>query len=79
MTILLSVMMLLTLAHFIYESIVAPSLRLKIRYDLFALRDELRFLKIKRGSSLDDKHYVYLQDSINTMISHLARYDIATF
>jgi len=78
LSVLLAVMVLLTLAHFIYESILAPSFRLKIRYEALALRDELRLLKMQRGGTLDDKHYEYLQDSINTMISNLARFDVAT-
>jgi hypothetical protein len=51
---------------------------LSIRYKLFTLRDELRSLKIECGDSLEDKHYAYLQDSLNTIIAHLPRYDMAT-
>lgn len=34
----------LAFAHFIYEGIVAPSLRMKLRNQMFELRDELRHL-----------------------------------
>jgi hypothetical protein len=78
MSVLVSVILLLTLAHFIYESILAPSFLLKIRYEAFALRDDLRLLKMERGDTLDDRHYEYLQDSINTLISNLPRFDVAT-
>ena len=78
MSVLLTIMLLLTLAHLVYESILAPSFRLKIRYQAFALRDDLRLLKMEHGDTLDDKHYEHLQDSINTMISNLARFDVAT-
>jgi hypothetical protein len=67
----------LTLLHFIYESILAPSFRLHLRFQLFRLRDELRNLKIDR-TGLDDRHFYYLQDSINTLIANLARFDAAT-
>lgn len=78
MIILLETMFFLTLAHFIYESILAPSWRLSLRYRLFALRDEVRELKGVGQGLLDDEHYAYLQDSINTMIAMIHRYDVAT-
>lgn len=66
----------LALFHFVYESILAPSFRLSLRFKLFALRDELRALKIECGARLDDKHFHFLQDSINALISVLFRVDI---
>lgn len=71
------------LFHFIYESILAPSFRLELRFELFKLRDEVRLLKIDNLSSnanepeFVDRHYGYLQDSINSLISILCRYDLA--
>lgn len=64
--------------HFVYESILAPSWRLSIRYKLFALRDELRMLKIEHGELLDDKHFHYLQDSINATIFVLPKIEVVT-
>lgn len=77
MTVLLEIMFFLALVHFIYESILAPSWRLRLRFRLFALRDELRALKGECRGLLDDEHFAYLQDSINTMIAMLHRYDVA--
>ncbi len=72
------------LGHFVYESILAPSMRLELRFELFKLRDEVRFLKMKNLSSkaasepeFVDEHYGYLQDSINALLCVLYRYDIA--
>lgn len=79
MTILLETMFFLALAHFIYESILAPSWRLSLRFKLFALRDEARALKAGCPDLLDNQHYAHLEDSIDTMIAVLHRYDIATF
>jgi hypothetical protein len=62
--------------HFVYEAIIAPSLRLKIRFELFALRDKLRELKINHGDTLDNKHFKHLQDSINSIILMLPRFDV---
>lgn len=57
--------------HFVYESIVAPSLRLELRFELFRLRDEVELLKI--GSLRAE-----LQDSINSLICLLFRFDPVT-
>ena len=72
------------LCHFVYESILAPSLRLELRFELFKLRDEVRFLKMNNLSSkaasepeFVDEHYGYLQDSINSLLCILHRYDLA--
>ena len=78
MSILLETMFFLALAHFIYESILAPSWRLNLRYKLFTLRDELRALRGDRDVRLDEEHYLHLQDSINTMIAMLHRYDVVS-
>jgi hypothetical protein len=78
MTFILFALVLGATCHFVYESILAPSFRLKLRFDLFALRDELRRLKIERDSGLNDEHFEYLQGSLNTLISVLYRFDFAT-
>ena len=67
----------LALLHFWYEGILSPSLRLEIRYRLFELRDEARMLKIRRGNDFQDKHFHYLQDSLNGLIRNLGRIDLA--
>jgi hypothetical protein len=68
----------LVLFHFVYESILAPSFRLKLRFELLCLRDELRMLKIQLGDSLGDEHFHRLRDSINALISMLYRFDVVT-
>lgn len=68
----------LAIIHFIYEAIIAPSMRFKARLDLFRLRDELRSMKIKHGDTLDDKHFNYLQDSINSTINMIPRFELMT-
>ncbi|MEP7245690.1 MAG: hypothetical protein ABI885_18725 [Gammaproteobacteria bacterium] len=64
--------------HFLYESVLAPSFRLKLRFELFALRDELRRLKIERADCLDDTHFDFLQESLNGLIRILDRFSVAT-
>src|SRR5262249_18411987 len=68
----------LCFAHFIYDGIILPSIRLKFRYRLFRLRDELRELKVLEGEKLEDTVFHYLQGSINNAIRMIPRSDIAT-
>jgi hypothetical protein len=78
MTYVLLFLVLGVIWHFVFESIIAPSIRLDLRYRLFELRDELRSLKIEAGSKLDHKHFTYLHESVNVTIAFLAHFDIAT-
>jgi hypothetical protein len=64
--------------HLVYESIIAPSLRLKLRYELFKLRDRVRSLKIIHGHQFSDVHFSYLEDSINTLLQSLQNFDAIT-
>jgi hypothetical protein len=54
--VMLQLMFFLALAHFIYESILAPSWRLSLRFRLFSLRDEVRALEADCRDGLDDEH-----------------------
>lgn len=78
MSLALAIMVLLALGHFVYEGIIAPSLRMDLRYKFFALRDELRRLKEAHPAELSDKHYRALEDSINGFIQMLPRFDVGT-
>jgi len=77
MATLLFFLILLSILIFVYESIILPSVRLRIRYQIFALRDKLRFLKIEKGNALDDEAFAYSQDCLNTLLAFLHRYDFS--
>lgn len=64
--------------HFVYEGIVAPSLRCKLRYRFFAVRDTLRRAKVSLGDSLTDDAYVLLQELINNAVVRLPRIELMT-
>jgi hypothetical protein len=70
------VLVILAVIHFIFEGIIAPSYRLELQYNLFRLRDDLRRLKIRKSDQLSDKHFHWLQDSINGVIRNIERVDI---
>lgn len=48
--------------HFIYESLIAPNLRLKIRHDLFIERDKLYAIKISADTQTVDKTAIEIID-----------------
>jgi len=57
--------------HFIYERIVAITWRDELRHALFALRDDLRSLKIARPGECPDDLFALLDDSIARWINKL--------
>jgi hypothetical protein len=68
----------LALFHFIYESILAPSFRMKLHFELCALRDELRRLNWTRGQELTRGTYAYLDEALVCLDSMLHRFDVGT-
>ena len=72
-TSLLGILMLvlfgLGIFHFIYEGVIAPSLRKLIQYKLFELRDSLRLLRYEGSDSCSKDVFVVLQESLNNSIN----------
>lgn len=62
--------------HFLMESIIAPSVRLSVRFQLFALRDRVRALRMKCGDALDSETYHFLESSISRTIKHLSNINL---
>ena len=54
MSFLILIICLLAMWHFVVESIVVPSARAALRLRLFALRDELRNLRVEGGAAEDE-------------------------
>lgn len=65
----------LAILHLVYEGIVAPSIRLKLRYRLFSVRDELRQIKSDE-TKFSEKLFGATQGQINTGLRMLHRTDI---
>jgi len=78
MTIFLIVILILAFCHFIYEGVFLPSIRLSLRFRLFELRDEVRFLKFKYSDEFSDDAFDYLHQTLNAAIHILPRIDIRT-
>lgn len=70
----------LALWHFVWDGIIVPSMLIRLRYQLFALRDRLRRLKIEQQDRLSDEIFHMLDGSINDLIDRLPHIDmIAAF
>lgn len=54
--------------HFVYDGIIAPSLRLDLRFRLFKLRDQVRVLRIDQGHQFTEEAYEILEGTINCAI-----------
>lgn len=72
MTIFIIFLTLISIAHFVYESIIAPSLRMHLRNQLFELRDEIRAIKAKGVEAADEEAFWYAHDGINTLLDRLS-------
>lgn len=57
--------------HFVYEGIIAPSIRLHLRNRLFVLRDELRLAHIDGISQIDEKAFWFVHNGINNFLNRL--------
>lgn len=77
MKILFLLFIIFSIIHYFYETILAPSFHLSLKYDLFTLRDRLRRLKKAYGNRFDASTYKYMQSSINNLISTLPAIDIS--
>lgn len=63
--------------HFIWEGIMLPSIRLRLRYKLFAVRDRLRWLKSEQRDDCPEEVFQYLQSAINTGLNLIHRTDLS--
>ncbi len=59
-------------AHGIYEGILAPSFRMKARFDVFELRDSLR------SECAESTAFTIIQEQMNIAISAMPNYNITT-
>lgn len=71
LTVLFYVLLGLGAAHFIYERIILPSIRLHYRNQLFALRDVARERIIDGGSESSVQAATLVHDSLNNAINRL--------
>jgi hypothetical protein len=79
MSTLIIILAALALYHFVYEAIVAPSIRLHLRNKLFVLRDEIRGLKASGNLEVEDgQAFWYVHDGINYFLDRLPSLTLAS-
>lgn len=62
--------------HFVWEGILAPSFRFGLRFELFQLRDEVRWLHHKEPQDCTEEVFMCIQGTINNGIRILPKTDI---
>ena len=70
------VVMALAVWHLVYEAILLPSFRLSLRFRLFKLRDELRWLRVRHPTEVPEEVFQLLQGRVNTGLKLLPFMDI---
>lgn len=61
----------ISILHFIYDGIILPSIRQNYRNELFALRDELRWIMIEGIDNTDIAAFNLVHDAINSFANRL--------
>jgi hypothetical protein len=79
MATILFILFLLSVYHFIYDSILLPSLRLDLRYRLFVNRDKLVKLKILHNDKISDDIFNSLYSSINGALNRLPYLSVSLY
>ncbi len=68
----------LVLWHFVYQSILLPTIRLKLRFELFKIRDKIRNLKISYNEGFPDEAFRFTESSINSLLLNLHFLEFST-
>ncbi len=76
MNTLIIIFIILCVLHLSYECLILPTLRLRGKYKLFALRDRLRSYEIKNGGTLNKNLMRYMHGSINVSIQTVDFFDM---
>ncbi|MEA5123327.1 hypothetical protein [Xanthomonas floridensis] len=61
----------LALGHFLYEGVIAPSLRDRLNDEMFELRDRLRRIKLEQGEACPQQAFEIAHNGINQYVHRL--------
>lgn len=75
---LLTALVVLSVWHFAWEMILLPTVRMRYRDKLFALRDELRRLRFEDKADLSDDVFEALEDKLNYFTNNLHRLTLSS-
>ncbi|QIM65248.1 hypothetical protein [Frederiksenia canicola] len=77
MTWLFYITLTLAIGHFVYESIIAPNLRVGIRNELFEIKDELDSICLDELSENDKAIYYMLHSSLTGLMLRLPKLNLS--
>lgn len=77
-SILAVVVIVLSLAHFLYETIIAPTLRLRIKFAFFGVRDRAFHAHMKQPDTFTREDYELFVESINGVMRHTSEITLST-
>ena len=75
----LFILFLLIIIHLLYQEVFLHTLRLKLKYDFYGLRDQLRQLRQEQRGKLGNKQYKLLEDMINNSIKYISNFRLGNF
>lgn len=78
LSILLPILFISILWHFVYEAIIAPSLRLSLKFDYDKLKDELWMLRYENHVELNNEVFQLLESKIEGGIDSLGSLNIVS-
>lgn len=71
MTYVFLVVVLIAIWHFVYDGIIAPSIRQRYRNELFKIRDQLRGAKIEGIAKSDERAFWFVHDGVDNFLDRL--------
>ena len=71
MNIIFIFLIIIVIWHFLYEGIIAPSIRIHLRNKLFVIRDELRQVKADGLLANDERAFWFVHEGVNNFLNRL--------
>jgi hypothetical protein len=71
MNVLIMILIVLAGYHLVWESVIIPNLRLRLKYKLSSLQDELWRIKITDGKKIDDEAFDISNEAFINSIDHV--------
>ena len=76
---LVLIFLVLVAVHAIYECILLPSIQDNLKYKLFKMRDDLRYVKIQEKEYVSEEIYQYLHEALNNSIRLVNSINFSTY
>lgn len=78
MATLFFICLVIAILHFFYESVILPSLSLRLKYKFDKLKDELIMMAIKKGDDFDEKEYNFTMHNVELLSKNMHNMTFST-